>query len=137
LGWQAVKITVDTNVLLRDSLHDDPRQTRIAGMALRKAEEIIIPLTVFCEFVWVLRRGYKISPADVANAIEQLISTSNVVTNRPAVEAGLATLTAGGDFADGVIAYEGMWLGSEEFVSFDTRAVSLLRSQGIRTRLLA
>lgn len=132
-----MKITVDTNVLLRDSLHDDPRQARIAGMALRKAEEIVIPLTVFCEFVWVLRRGYKISAADVANAIEQLISTSNVVTNRPAVEAGLATLTAGGDFADGVVAFEGKQLGAEEFVSFDEKAVSLLKSQGIRTRLLS
>jgi len=132
-----VKITVDTNVLLRDSLHDDPRQARIAGMALRKAEEIVIPLTVFCEFVWVLHRGYKISAADVANAIEQLISTSNVVTNRPAVEAGLATLTAGGDFADGVVAFEGKQLGAEEFVSFDEKAVSLLKSQGIRTRLLS
>jgi predicted nucleic-acid-binding protein len=137
LGWQAVKITVDTNVLLRDSLHDDPHQTRVAGMALRKAEEIVIPLTVFCEFVWVLRRGYKISAADIANAIEQLISTSNVVTNRPAVEAGLATLTAGGDFADGVVAFEGKQLGAEEFVSFDAKAVSLLKSQGIRTRLLS
>jgi len=132
-----VKITVDTNVLLRDSLHDDPRQARIAGMALRKAEEIVIPLTVFCEFVWVLRRGYKISAADVANAIEQLISTSNVVTNRPAVEAGLATLAAGGDFADGVIAFEGKQLGAGEFVSFDEKAVSILNSQGVQTRLLS
>jgi predicted nucleic-acid-binding protein len=137
LGWRAVKITVDTNVLLRDSLHDDPRQTRIAGMALRKAEQIVIPLTVLCEFVWVLRRGYKISTTDVAHAIEQLIGASNVVTNRPAIEAGLATLTAGGDFADGVIAFEGKQLGAEEFVSFDEKAISLLKSQGLRTRLLS
>jgi hypothetical protein len=31
----------------------------------------------------------------------------NVIVNRPAVEAGLALLEAGGDFADGVIVYEG------------------------------
>lgn len=132
-----MKITVDTNVLLRDSLHDDPRQTRAAGTALRKAAEIVIPLTVFCEFVLVLRREYKISAADVAIAIKQLISASNVVANRPAVEAGLATLTAGGDFADGVVAFEGKQLGAEEFVSFDEKAVSLLQSQGIRSRLLS
>ncbi len=29
---------------------------------------------------------------------------------------------AGGDFADGVIAYEGRWLGGETFVSFDRKA---------------
>jgi predicted nucleic-acid-binding protein len=61
----------------------------------------------------------------------------NVVTNRPAVEAGLAVLDMGGDFADGVIAYEGHWLGAEEFVSFDKQAVTLLKSQGKRARLLA
>jgi len=59
-----------------------------------------------------------------------------VVTNIPAVEAGLAVLDKGGDFADGAIAYEGRWLGGEEFVSFDKEAVSLLQSQGRKARLL-
>ena len=56
--------------------------------------------------------------------------------NRPAVEAGLAILEAGGDFADGAIAYEGSWLGGETFVSFDKQAVSLLQRQGIAVSLL-
>ncbi len=56
--------------------------------------------------------------------------------NRPAAEAGLAILDAGGDFADGVIAYEGVWLGGEVFVSFDKRAVKLLDTQGAAARLL-
>lgn len=43
--------------------------------------------------------------------------------NRPAVEAALAVLNAGGDFADGLIAYEGNWLGAETFVSFEEKAV--------------
>ena len=49
----------------------------------------------------------------------------------------LAMTSAGGDFADGVIAYDGNWLGGETFVSFDKRAVALMRQQGQRTRLLA
>ncbi len=57
--------------------------------------------------------------------------------NLPAVVAGLALLDKGGDFADGAIAYEGHWLGADEFVSFDKQAVSLLRSQGRKTRLLS
>ena len=61
----------------------------------------------------------------------------NVVMNRPAVEAGVAVLEAGGDFADGAIAYEGNWLGAEEFVSFDKKAVSILQSQSNRARLLS
>jgi predicted nucleic-acid-binding protein len=60
-----------------------------------------------------------------------------VVTNHPAIEAGLAILDMGGDFADGAIAYEGAWLGADEFVSFDKKAVSLLKSQGKRARLLS
>ena len=39
-------------------------------------------------------------------------------------------LGAGGDFADGVIAYEGNWLSGETFVSFDKKAVMLLTAQG-------
>jgi predicted nucleic-acid-binding protein len=42
------------------------------------------------------------------------------------VEAGLALLDAGGDFADGVIAYEGNWFGAETFLSFDKTAVRLM-----------
>jgi hypothetical protein len=48
----------------------------------------------------------------------------------------LATLDAGGDFADGVIAYEGRWLGAETFVSFDTKAVETLAAEGVPARLL-
>ena len=49
---------------------------------------------------------------------------------------GLALLKAGGDFADGVIAYEGSWLGAEAFVSFDRQAVELLAANGRAARLL-
>lgn len=57
--------------------------------------------------------------------------------NRTAVEAGLSALDAGGDFADGAVAHEGEWLGAEEFVSFDSKAISLLQAQGSRARLLS
>jgi predicted nucleic-acid-binding protein len=45
-------------------------------------------------------------------------------------------LEAGGDFADGVIAYGGNWLGGESFVSFDKQAVALLTAAGQPARLL-
>jgi predicted nucleic-acid-binding protein len=56
--------------------------------------------------------------------------------NRLAVEAGLEVFYAGGDFADGLIAYEGSWLGGETFVSFDRKAVSLLAKRGQDAKLL-
>jgi len=136
MGGQTVKIAADTNVLLRDVLQDDPAQSRIARSALQSAELVSIHIAVLCEFVWVLRQGLKKPSAEVAGAIRILMSSSNVVMERSAVEAGLDVLEAGGDFADGVIAYEGAWLGAEEFVSFDKETVSILKSQGKRARLL-
>ncbi len=131
-----MRITADTNVLIRAAVQDDPQQARKATKLLREAELVAVPVPVLCEFVWVLRRGYKKSASEVSEAIHRHTNSVNVVVNRPAIEAGLAVLDAGGDFADGVIAYEGSWLGAEELVSFDADAVSLLRSQDVRARLL-
>jgi predicted nucleic-acid-binding protein len=136
MGKDKMKITADTNVLIRAAVQDDPHQARQAAEVLQDAELVAVPVPVLCEFVWVLRRGYKKSVADVSDAIRRLMKSANVVANRPAIEAGLSVLDAGGDFADGVIAYEGDWLGAEEFVSFDSKAISVLRSQGGRARLL-
>lgn len=132
-----MKVTADTNVLIRAAVQDDPNQARRASKALQDAEIVAVPVPVLCEFVWVLRRGYKKSPSEISDAICRLMTSAKVVVNRPAVEAGLSVLEAGGDFADGVIAYEGSWLGAEEFLSFDSKAVSVLQSQGIQARLLS
>ena len=131
-----MKVAVDTNVLVRAVVRDDPAQARIAARILSDAELIAIALPCLCEFVWVLRRVYGFPTVDAATAIRTLLATANVEMNRPAVEAGLSMLDAGGDFADGVIAYEGNWLGGETFVSFDKQAVTLLKGQGQAARLL-
>ena len=132
-----MKITADTNVLVRAMTGDDARQSRIAQGELANAEMVSLALPVLCELVWVLSRGYRIPSPDIAAAIRRLIDAANVAVNRPAVEAGLALLEAGGDFADGVIAYEGHWLGAEAFVSFDRKAVELVEAQGHAARPLA
>lgn len=131
-----MKITVDTNVLVRAAVQDDQNQARQAVSALINADLVAVPLPVLCEFVWVLSRGYKITVAEISTAIHRLMNSANVVMNRPAVEAGIAVLEAGGDFADGVIAYEGSWIGADEFISFDQKAVAVLQSQGKSARLL-
>ena len=136
MGHKEVKITADTNVLIRAAVQDEPHQARKAARVLQQAELVAVPVPVLCEFAWVLRRGYKKSASEISEAIHRLTKSANVVVNRPAVEAGLAVLDAGGDFADGVIAHEGSWLGAEELVSFDAKAVSLLRSRDVRARLL-
>jgi len=132
-----MKITADTNVLIRAAVQDDVHQAQRAAKVLKEADLVAVPIPVLCEFVWVLRRGYKKSVPDISDAIHRLMNGVNVVMNRPAVEAGMSVLDAGGDFADGIIAYEGDWLGAEEFVSFDSKAISVLQSQGSRARLLS
>ena len=131
-----MKITVDTNVLIRAVVRDDEKQSKIAATLLKDAELIAVPLPCLCEFVWVLRRVYNFGHKDIAAALEALLDASNVVVNRSAADAGLAILNHGGDFADGLIAYEGNWLGGETFVSFDKKAVSLVGKQGNPTKLL-
>jgi predicted nucleic-acid-binding protein len=132
-----MKITADTNVLVRAITEDHELQSRAAQTALKKAELVAIPMSALCELVWVLSQGYKISSSEIAEAIRRLMNGADVAVNRPAAEAGLALLDAGGDFADGVVAYEGNWLGADTFVSFDQRAVKLIAAQGGSARLLS
>jgi predicted nucleic-acid-binding protein len=136
MGRKEMKITPDTNILVRAVLRDDVKQGRAAARLFKEAELIALSLSSLCEFVWVLRRVYSLGVEDISSALEALLDAGNVVVNRPAVDAGLTILHEGGDFADGIIAYEGSWLGGETFVSFDKRAVALLSSQGQQAKLL-
>ena len=131
-----MKITADTNVLVRALTEDVPRQSRAAQIALSKADIVALTIATLCELVWVLSQGYKVPSSQIAETIRRLINGANVVVNRPAAEAGLSLLEAGGDFADGVIAYEGRWLGADTFVSFDKKAVNLTEAQGVSAHLL-
>lgn len=125
-----MKIIADTNVLVRALVEDDPRQSALAEQLLVNADLVAIPAVTLCEVCWVLSRTYKIGRSDVVAAIRDLISSENVVVDASAVEAGLAVMNAGGDFADGIIADHGQWLGGEVFASFDERALKVLEKAG-------
>ena len=130
-----MRIAADTNVLLRAIVGDDEAQAARAVELLEAADMVAVSQQALCELVWVLRSRYGVARPDIAAAIRALLGTANVVTNRPAAEAGLAVLEAGGEFADGVIAFDSAWLGAEVFVSFDKRAVALVAKQGKAARL--
>lgn len=131
-----MKATLGTNTLLRLATRDDPAQVATALQVLHGASLIAVSTPALCEFVWVLLRGYRYSAAQAAHAVRSLLQVQQVVVNTPAVLAGLALLEAGGDFADGVIAFEGELLGGQEFVSFDQQAVKLLKAQKRKVCLL-
>ncbi|BAI99071.1 MULTISPECIES: type II toxin-antitoxin system VapC family toxin [Sphingobium] len=129
-----MKITADTNLLVRAIVLDDVRQTEAAEHELDKAALVALTLPALCEFGWVLSSNYRLAPADIATSIRKLLEASNVAADHIAINAGLQMLDAGGDFADGVIAAAGKSLGAEAFVSFDKKAVRLLRANGEAAR---
>jgi predicted nucleic-acid-binding protein len=132
-----MKIIADTNILVRAITGDDERQSLLAQKVLAEADIVALPSPALCELCWVLSRGYKIPADEIAQTLRRLLDSANVRANRRAAEAGLSMMEAGGDFADGVIAFEGAWLGGETFVSFDKTATRLLATQGAPVRLLA
>jgi predicted nucleic-acid-binding protein len=129
-----VKITADTNILVRVVAEDDPVQSRRAQDMLAAADLVAMPLAALIEMCWVLERVYGLPKSDVARAVRALTNATNAAVDTPAVESGLMVLDAGGDFADGVIAQEGLWLGADTFVSFDRKAIRLLEAAGLSAR---
>ena len=131
-----MRAAVDTDVLVRALVEDDRKQAAAAARLLRSAELVAVSLPCLCELVWVLRSVYGFGSEEIVEAIESLLDAENVVVNRPAADAGLAVLKAGGDFADGAIAWEGRWLGGETFVSFDRKAVAKIAGLGDEATVL-
>ncbi len=132
-----MKVAADTDILVRALTEDDADQSLLAQTELTNADLVAVTLPALCELTWVLSRGYKIPSTGIADAMRRLIGGASVVTNGLAVEAGLAMIDAGGDFADGVIADEGRGLGAEVFLTLDSKAVKLMQAQGELACLLS
>lgn len=126
-----MRITADTNILLRAILDDDPQQAQQARAILERSSLIAVPVPVFCELVWTMRRLYRREPGEIADAVAAVLQVATVVTDRPAVEAGLVMLRNGGDFADAAIAWQGAELGAEFLATFDRECIRLLRDRGL------
>ncbi|SMH39849.1 type II toxin-antitoxin system VapC family toxin [Mesorhizobium australicum] len=131
-----MRITADTNILVRVIVLDDLAQARTALDILTRAETVFLPLPCLCEFAWVLERTYGLSRQDIAASLRQIIQRGNVETDAQAVDAGLRVLDGGGDFADGVIASVGAQSGADKFVSFDRKAVARVKAIGMSAELV-
>jgi predicted nucleic-acid-binding protein len=130
-----MNVTADTNILVRAVVRDDEDQALIASRILKDATVLAVSSACLCEMAWVLRTVYRLGKREIADAIQALLNAANVEMDVPAVEAGLDVHEAGGDFADGVIGYEGRALGGDIFVSFDQDAVKLMARQGFQAEL--
>lgn len=72
-------IAVDTNVLLRYLLHDDPKQAALADRIFAGAEDVLITDVVLVEAVWTLvGRKYSLTAQRLVGVLERLFSEPNV-----------------------------------------------------------
>lgn len=90
-----MKVTVDTNVLVRAVIEDEPVQATLAAKLLRDATLVAATLPCLCEFVWVLGKVYGLESSAIALALRTLVSVANVEINRPAVRAGIGDARRG------------------------------------------
>jgi predicted nucleic-acid-binding protein len=113
-------IAVDTNVVVRLIIDDDPAQTERAAELLRSGA-ILITRTVLLETVWVLRDTYELDRGRVAAVIRRLLGLDGVaVDDWNVVRRALGWFETGLDFADALhLASAGT--GATEFVTFDRR----------------
>jgi predicted nucleic-acid-binding protein len=117
-------IGIDTNVLLRNFLDDDPSQGRVARRfmaSLSASDPGWISLTTIVEFVWVLRTKNRASRDLIASAIELLLIQDALVIEQDTVVASAVAQfrSTHADFADCLIAASARAAGCSKTVTFD------------------
>lgn len=114
-------IALDTNVLARFYLNDEPAQAQIAARLLME-EDVFIPKTVLLELEWVMRGAAQVPAAGIARSFNHLLSLPNVrVEDEAAVRAALKAFGQGLDFADAL--HTAASAGADRFVTFDAKLV--------------
>lgn len=121
-------IAVDTNVLVRYLVEDDPAQTDRAEAVLRSGA-VLVPKTVLLETAWVLRTGYRFDRAAIADGITKLLGLPGVrAEDRATAGQALAWYAEGLDLADALhLASSGR---AEAFATFDRALRRRARSLG-------
>jgi predicted nucleic-acid-binding protein len=116
--------TLDTNVVVRLLIGDDPQQTPIAEQAFLAAIAsggVYLPDVVLAEVAWVLR-GYDLERATRYQLLERLVRTRGVVVDDiDAVIDALEQFRLGGDLADQLILARAAATGALPVLSFDRR----------------
>jgi len=124
-------IGLDTNVILRCFVDDDPNQARkarqfVAAQCTRENPGFIDRVAL-CEMVWVLSSGYRFNRRQIADVIDTLLASSEIVLeDSDAVRAALRTfMTRRIDFADALIGEINRWRGCDATATFDRKAARL------------
>ena len=120
-------IALDTNVLVRFLVQDDPAQADAARSLIDRCSRknpAFVCREVLIETVWVLESAYRFSPAVIADAITGLLEAEEFVieAGADAFVAALAYRDGMADFADHMIAAAAMRAGCATLYTFDRKA---------------
>jgi predicted nucleic-acid-binding protein len=108
--------SVDTNILVRFILGDDPVQSARAEMIVQ--EGVFVPITVMLELGWVLGSRYSFDRKQLAETLAALLDVPGItLADEPAIRHALRAHAAGADFADAL--HLAASQGTEAFVTFD------------------
>lgn len=121
---------IDTNVLLRVLLQDDPVQGPIAARFLRElgtGSPGFITQVTLAETYWVLARAKRLPRATCLAVIRRLVETEVLeFDDGEGVVRALSLAEAGADFADALIQGAMELFGVDESVTFDRAAAERL-----------
>lgn len=116
---------LDTNVLVRYLVQDDPKQFAAAQRELESAAQIggrfVISPIVLCELVWVLETAYGCSKAEVVDTLERVLRTAqfDVLEKEVAWGAWEDYKSKKGDFSDYYLGKRHRQSGADTTLTFD------------------
>ena len=112
---------LDTNVLLRYLLRDEPARAARAARELERDERFLVGSVVLCELVWVLESGYGFSRAEVAATLEKILATAQFeIEGKDLALVALDDFRRStADFSDCLVGRRNRAAGAAETVTFD------------------
>jgi len=123
-------IAIDSNVLVRFLVQDDPAQAQLATNVIECLTDDapgFVSREVLIELVWVLERAYRLGRGQIAVAIDGLLSATEMeIEGSDEVTPALELYRNDGfGFADLMIAAAAGRVGAVELVTFDRKAACL------------
>ncbi|MBN1780029.1 type II toxin-antitoxin system VapC family toxin [bacterium] len=121
-------IGIDTSIMIRYIVQDDPDQSRLATKFLEsrlsRTSPGFLSIIVMCEICWVLKRAYKYKKSIIARVIRQMLNSEDLIVENSEYiwEALKAYENGNADFSDYLIGYGNHHQGCSLTVTFDKNA---------------
>lgn len=121
-------IGIDTNVIIRYIVQDDPEQAKVATKLIEQSCSLDHPgyinQIVLCEIVWILRRNYKLDKQSICQVIEQIMRTDRLmIEDIQLVWKALETfIETKADFADCLLSQRNLQAGCRFTATLDDAA---------------